>query len=257
MRKVFAVVQLVVGLIAFIAAMLLVLPFIIVAFLLFPGKTGSDISFIFLRIWSTIISIFTLIFYKSYHKEKAPTGRSYVYVVNHGSYLDSIAVVLGIHQSFKPLGKVEMTKIPIFGIIYKRLVVLIDRSSHESRRKCVEDLKVELAKGMSVLIFPEGTMNKTEKPLSDFYDGAFRIAIETQTPIAPIVLLNSKELLPRTNPLAIKPGLVKVVYADVIETAGMTIDDLPQLKERAYQSMERLIMDERRYFERKASGNFC
>ncbi|POY35603.1 1-acyl-sn-glycerol-3-phosphate acyltransferase [Solitalea longa] len=242
MRKVLAILQLVVGLLAFIAAMLIVLPFIVIAFLVFPGKTGSDISFFFLRFWAASASFFTLIFYKTYNKAKAPTGKAYVYVVNHGSYLDSLAVVLGISQSFKPLGKIEMTKIPVFGVIYKRLVVLIDRSSKESRQKCVDELKKELAKGMSVLIFPEGTMNKTDKPLTDFYDGAFRIAIETQTPIAPIVLVNSKELLPRTNPLAIKPGLIKVVYADVIETTGLTLDDLPLLKDRAFLEMEQLLI---------------
>ncbi|MCO4293417.1 1-acyl-sn-glycerol-3-phosphate acyltransferase [Solitalea sp. MAHUQ-68] len=243
MRKLLASLQLVVGLLAFVAAMLVVLPFIIVAYLIFPGKTGSDLSFFFLRFWAAVTSFFTLIFFKSYNSSKAPTDRAYVYVVNHGSYLDSLAVVLGIHQSFKPLGKIEMTKIPIFGVIYKRLVVLIDRSSKESRQKCVDELKGELSGGMSILIFPEGTMNKTEAPLAEFYDGAFRIAIETQTPIAPIVLVNSKKLLPRTNPLVIRPGLVKIVYADVVETKGLCLDDLPQLKEQVFKEMEQILID--------------
>lgn len=243
MRKVFAVIQLFLGLIAFIAGMVVVLPFVVLATLILPGKSGTDISFIFLRIWALLASLGSLIFFKSFNKYKAPEDRAYVYVCNHGSYLDSIAVVLGIHQSFKPLGKVEMAKVPLFGIIYKRLVVMIDRSSKESRQKCVEDLKVELHNGMSVLIFPEGTMNKTDQPLTDFYDGAFRIAIETQTPIAPIAIVNSKQLLPRTNPLAIRPGMVKIVYADVVETRGLTLDDLPYLKEHVYKSMEKLLTE--------------
>ncbi|MNI95947.1 hypothetical protein D3C73_1543100 [compost metagenome] len=56
------------------------------------------------------------------------------------------------------------------------------------------------------------------------------------------MIVNSKQLLPRKNPLAIKPGIVKVVYADVVETAGLTMDDLPYLKEHVYQSMEKLLI---------------
>ncbi|AFD08408.1 lysophospholipid acyltransferase family protein [Solitalea canadensis] len=242
MRKVFAVVQLFLGLVAFVVGLIAALPFVVLATLILPGKTGTDVSFIFLRIWALLASLGSLILFKSFNKYKAPENRAYVYVCNHGSYLDSLAVVLGIHQSFKPLGKIEMAKVPLFDIIYKRLVVMIDRSSKESRQRCVEDLKLELNNGMSVLIFPEGTMNKTDQPLTEFYDGAFRIAIETQTPIAPVVIVNSKQLLPRKNPLAIKPGIVKVVYADVVETAGLTMDDLPYLKEHVYQSMEKLLI---------------
>ena len=86
-----------------------------------------------------------------------------------------------------------MVKIPVFGLIYKRLVILIDRSSKESRESCVIALKEEIARGQSILIFPEGTMNRTEQLLGNFYDHAFRIAIETQTPILPLTIINTKE----------------------------------------------------------------
>ena len=61
-----------------------------------------------------------------------------------------------------------MVKIPVFGLIYKRLVILIDRSSKESRESCVIALKEEIARGQSILIFPEGTMNRMEQLLGNF-----------------------------------------------------------------------------------------
>ena len=136
---------------------------------------------------------------------------AYIYVCNHSSYLDPIAVVLAIPGSFKPLGKIEMVKVPVFGLIYRKVVVLIDRASKESRARSVEELKAGLAKGQSILVFPEGTMNHSNKALTDFYDGAFRLAIETGTPIVPMVIVNPRNLFPRANPSAARPGRITCV----------------------------------------------
>ena len=121
------------------------------------------------------------------------------------------------------------------------MVVLIDRKSKESRDRSVEELKDDLGRGQSILIFPEGTMNRTDAALAEFYDGAFRLAIETQTAIAPMVILNAKKLLPRNNPLAVRPGLIKCVFAEPVEVKGMTAEDLEDLKAMVYKCMEDLI----------------
>ncbi|SMO39759.1 lysophospholipid acyltransferase family protein [Solitalea koreensis] len=242
MRNFLAILQLMIAGLVFVAVMIIVLPFIVLPILLIPGRTGRAIGFYFLQFWAICTSTASFIFFKSYHHEKAPDGRAYVYVLNHGSYLDAMGVVMCIKQAFRPLGKIEMTKVPVFGIIYKRVAVMIDRSSKGSRERSVQELKKELAQGGSILIFPEGTMNRTEKPLANFYDGAFRIAIETQSPIAPIAIINARTLMPRSNPFSIRPGLVKFIYDDVVETKGLTQDDLPELKKRIHQSMERIII---------------
>jgi 1-acyl-sn-glycerol-3-phosphate acyltransferase len=158
--------------------------------------------------------------------------------VNHSSYLDAVAVVRVIPKSFKPLGKIEMVKIPIFGLVYKKLVVLIDRTSRESREKCIKSLKAEIASGQSILIFPEGTMNKGDDLLGNFYDGAFRIAIETQTPIMPLTIINTKEMMPRNDARAIKCGVINCVFSKPISVEGLNIDDVPALKKQVYSEME-------------------
>lgn len=217
---------------------------ILVIFLFFKGKKASDYSFVVIRAWAFLVTNLSIfVYYKILDKEKAPVGKPYVYVLNHSSWLDAVALVYCIRPSFKPLGKIEMVKVPGFGAIYKRLVVMIDRKSKESREKCVAILRDELAEGMSIVILPEGTMNRTDHPLNNFYDGAFRIAIETQTPIAPICILNARYLFPRENPLALKPGTVTCQYLDVVETKGMTLDDLPQLKEKVHSAMFAVIRD--------------
>lgn len=241
MRKILASIYLFYGLIVFFTVMLFFLPFIIITSFL-PGKLGTQISFFFLRCWAYLFSTACLFFYKIYGDDAIDPSKPYIYVANHGSYLDAPAVVLATPSSFKPLGKIEMSKIPFFGFIYKRVVVMVDRSTKESRTDSVEKLKLVLEKGISILIFPEGTMNRTNAPLKDFYDGAFRIAIETQTPIAPFVLVNAKKYMPRNNPLNIRPGIIKAYFAKPIEVSSYTINDLELLKSKVYRIMEELIL---------------
>lgn len=241
MRKFFGALYIAYGLLVFLGVMFLVLPFIIITSFI-PNKYGATIPFFFLRIWAGTFSILSLFFYKVIGKEKIDNTKPYIYVANHGSYLDATSVVLATPSAFKPLGKIEMSKIPIFGFIYSRVVVMVDRSTKESRTESVEKLKEVLKKGISILIFPEGTMNRTDKPLKDFYDGAFRIAIETQTPIAPFVVLNAKNLMPRNNPLTIRPGLMKIIFTDPIDVSSYNIDQIEQLKTRVYSCMEELMI---------------
>jgi 1-acyl-sn-glycerol-3-phosphate acyltransferase len=82
-----------------------------------------------------------------------------------------------------------------------------------------------------VLLFPEGTRNRTDAPLLDFKDGAFRLAIETQTPVGVLTMLNSGDFSPASKLLQLRPGKIKAVWSEPIITKGMTIDDIPKLKE--------------------------
>ncbi|WP_026897575.1 lysophospholipid acyltransferase family protein [Daejeonella oryzae] len=225
----------------FTLSMMVVFPFIILFTTLFKGKTGHRIGFLFLKLWAYTFSTLCFFFIKSNSKE-VDRSKSYIYICNHNSYLDAVAMVVSTPQPFKPLGKIELLKAPIFGMIYKRMVVLINRKDKESRARSVESLKTELAFGLSILIFPEGTMNRSEIALAEFYDGAFRLAIETQTALLPVAIINARNLLPRKNMLLIKPGQVTCVYGKPIEVLGMTEKDLPQLKEKAYRILEEMII---------------
>ena len=242
MRKVLTALYLLYATLIFIGLMFIVLPLVLVASAVLDASTGRRLILFFLRCWAWGFSIPTFFWVKTINQHIINRNLPHIYVGNHGSYLDAIAVCLSIPQYFSPLGKVEMTKIPVFGLIYKRIVVLIDRSSKESRAQSVNALKADLAKGESILIFPEGTMNKTNKPLAEFYDGAFRIAIETQTTLVPFVMINNRELLPRINPLKAHPGVIKTVFITPVDVKGLTLDDLPRLKQKVFDLMEETII---------------
>lgn len=145
-------------------------------------------------------------------------------------------------QHFRILGKSEMTKIPVFGFFYRNAVVMVDRSSAEKRARSVQKLKAVIRKGISVVIAPEGTFNMTANPLKDFYDGAFKIAIETQTPIKPILFLDSYERLNYKSVFTLTPGRSRAVYLQEISVDGLTGKDVTKLKEKVYKLMEEKLI---------------
>ncbi len=242
MRRILSTIFLFYAAIIFIALMFVALPFVLLFSAILPLNTGKRAILIVLRTWAWLFSILSLFWIRTKNKEIVDLNKSHIYVGNHGSYLDAVAVCLSIPQYFSALGKVEITKVPVFGLIYKRIVVLIDRSSKESREQSVNALKKDITNGQSILIFAEGTMNQTEKPLTDFYDGAFRIAIETQTPIIPFVMINNRKLLPRKHPLKARPGIITTILLPEISVAGLSLEDVPELKKKVYDLMEEAIL---------------
>src|SRR5690606_24017645 len=103
----------------------------------------------------------------------------------------------------------------------KNAIVTVDRSSIQNRAESIRILKSILSKGISVVVFPEGTFNMTNKPLKEFYDGAFRLAIETQTPIKPVLFLDTYSRMHYNSIFAMTPGKSRIVYLDEISVEGL------------------------------------
>lgn len=229
------------ALVIFIIIMLLIFPFVIIASFLGKIKGGNLIMrlcMLWADLWFAFIFIFTKRIFESPHDK----NRQYIFVSNHISYLDPPALVKAFRQNFRPLGKVEMAKVPIFGFIYKKAIVTVDRSSPENRAKSIRVLKSIIKKGISVMVYPEGTFNETGKPLKEFYDGAFRLAVETQTPIKPVLFLDTYSRLHYRSIFSLTPGRNRIIYLDEIPVEGLTADDVPALKQRVFDVMEKKLI---------------
>lgn len=206
------------------------------------GEKSRGISFKGIKIWATVFSTITGIRYKAEGLENLYKYPAYIYVSNHTSFLDAPAMPLFIPGQFRPLGKKELGRIPVLGAIVKTVCVMVDRSSAESRKKGVDKLVRLIKKGTSIFIFPEGTMNRTNLLLKPFYDGAFRIAVETKAPIMPMVVINAGKLLPPGSG-RVKPGTIYVKFGEPIVTQNLTQQDVPFIKASAFQSMEQMIKE--------------
>lgn len=219
--------------------MIILLPGIVLPF--FFGQRAGRIGYFFLWLWSGIFSILTFIRYKFYGRENFKKGQSYIYISNHTSFLDIPGICLIIPGQFRPLAKKELKKIPVFGWIAQAATIIVDRSSPDSRKKSIDRLKHALKQGISILIFAEGTQNRSKEILQPFHDGAFRIAVDTQQPILPMVVIGAGRLMP-PGTIDLKPGLIKIFVGTEIPTAGLSVKDIPALKERTFEQMKRLIL---------------
>ena len=227
----------------FVAVSLFITPLIIIV----VGKNFIRPLMRYYRFWSDVW--FALNFMKqdfTGYEHIDPT-RAYVISGTHSSTLDLFACGSSIKMAYKTLAKVETAKIPVIGYLFRVACLFVDRSSPESRKASIDKMIQELRQGTSILIMPEGTRNRTGKPLNDFHDGAFRIAIETQTPLLPMIVLNCRTLMPMDT-LLVTPGTVGVRFLKPIETTGMTEKDIPALKERVYKLQEEVILREDAFF---------
>ncbi len=190
-------------------------------------------------IWFPLIFIWHKKIYETPHDKKKPC----IFLSNHISYLDSAIIVKAYRQPIRPLGKVEMSKVPVFGFIYRNAIVTVDRTSTSNRASSVRILKSLINKGISVLVFPEGTFNMGTTPLKEFYDGAFRVAIETQTPIKPVLFLDAYRRMPYESLFLMTPGISRIVYLNEIPVTGYTLKDVGKLKDEVYTIMEKKLIE--------------
>ena len=156
-------------------------------------------------------------------------GENYVVVCNHNSLMDVPVSTPFMPRANKTIAKVSFSKVPVFGWVYKFGSVLVDRISDQSRRKSFEEMKTILSLGLDMLIYPEGTRNRTSAPLKSFYDGAFKLAIETQKPIVPVVLLNTKKILPAKPIMYLTPGKITMNILPAISPVGHTSASLKKM----------------------------
>lgn len=200
------------------------------------GRKFSWIGYAFLWIWSWIFSLLTFIRYEFHGRENLKKGKSYIYVSNHTSFLDLPGLRLLIPSEFRPIAKKELLKIPLFGLIVRGATVVVDRSNAQSRKKSIEKIRETLSHGIPALIFAEGTQNRSKEILQPFKDGAFRIAIETQIPIVPLMVIGAGKLMP-PGTIQLRPGKIKIIVGNEMEVAGLTLDQVLATKQKIFSEM--------------------
>lgn len=254
--KPFQILYVIYAFVTFIALMIVVFVWSLIV-LPFGRIKGGNLVYYACVVWADIWFALVFIFHKNIYVERPKKDQSYIFVANHISYLDSAIIPKTFRHPVRPLGKVEMAKIPIFGFIYKNAIVTVDRSNAENRANSVRILKSILAKGISILVFPEGTFNTTHQPLKEFYDGAFRIAIETQTPIKPVLLLNAYDRMHYQSIFSMNPGKSCSVFLPEVSVEGLTANDVGMLKEKVFEMMKKeLVRREAKWIERVGRSNW-
>ena len=195
---------------------------------------------LFLRhIWSNLAGVWVTV----QGREKIQADKVYAFVCNHSNMLDIPFTASCIDHYYKPLVKKELMSFPILGPLLHMTSMGVDRKNPDSRQRTTQKMTDSMKAGLSLLIFPEGTRNRTPEPTKEFYDGAFKVAIAAQAYIAPIVLINIRHLQP-VNSYLVFPGRVIMRFLDPISTMGMTEDDTETLKNRVREMISDVLRRE-------------
>lgn len=237
------------GVIVFSTIWLLVIPFYLIIFFLFPRKGTEWLIWFSHHVLTNIILALTLVKVKVEGKEKIDPNTSYIIVSNHQTAVDFIANAIAFPGIYRFLAKHELIKVPVFGYIIKRFCVLVDRSSAASRAKSIMYLKKVLEQGVSVFIYPEGTRNTGEEILGDFQKGAFRLAIQTGTPIAVHTIVNMNDISSVSGSPDLSPGVLRIIWDDPIETKNLTTEDVPQLIQTVRSQMINHLREAEKQFD--------
>lgn len=184
-----------------------------------------------------LILFLDFIFIKKLKQPKNLPEGPYVICSNHSSYLDIIQMYPILPRTkFMFIGKAELLRWPIISIFFKKMDIDVNRQKRHSAMKSIIRAKKEIAKGWSIVIYPEGKIPYNTPKLNEFKSGAFKMAIEEQVPILPITLIDTWKLFDVDPPLSApaRPGISRVVIHDPISTKGMDKKDLVTLRQQTF-----------------------
>lgn len=221
-------------LIVFIITMLVVaLPMWAVGLIKEPKRT--EIFRKISKAWMTVFFAVTGCRFKIKGKENFKPGENYIVICNHNSFMDVPVSTPFIPGANKTIAKIELANIPLFGLIYKRGSILVDRKDKLSRRESFIKMREVLAMGMHMCIYPEGTRNKTQEPLKEFHDGAFKLAIDTNKSLLPAIIFNTKKILPTGKAFYFWPSKMELHFLPPV--AIKNSDNVEELKQTLFTLM--------------------
>jgi 1-acyl-sn-glycerol-3-phosphate acyltransferase len=219
--------------IVFIVSMLLIyIPFLLTGLWPEPRRTYYFIALsrLWMKVFFTLTGVRRIFKGKSHFRK----NENYVVVCNHNTFMDVPLSSPGIPGGNKTIAKSELARIPLFGIMYKRGSVLVNRKSEESRKSSFSRMKQVLAMGLHMCIYPEGTRNKSKEPLQPFHDGAFRLSIETGKAIMPTLLFYTAIVLPRKK-FYFWPHKVEMHFLEPVSPVNETT---ASLKQKVFEKMK-------------------
>jgi len=204
-----------------------------VLFIIISNEKNYKTYYKIARFWGKTI-LFVMGFpTKIDYDQKTDPNKSYLFIANHTSLVDIMLVLVAHKNPTVFVGKKEILKYPVFGYVFRKTSIWVDRSSPKSRKDVYDRAQHKLNQGLSIVLFPEGGVPDENVVLDRFKNGAFRLAIEHQIPIVPMTFYNVKKHFPW--PLFSGwPGKLRVKVHPFIETKGLNLEDREKIKQEAH-----------------------
>ena len=203
----------------------------IVAAITRPFDRSAKIYHSLMKQWSWLLLLILRVKVHVYGREYLQSEASYLFLANHASYLDILAIGVALPEGGLFVYKEELTKIPIWGWSLKiSPFIMVRRTDPRKAMESIEEAAKEIRdKGQSVVIFPEGTRSADGK-LGEFKRGGFLLATKTGVPLVPLAIRGSQQLMPR-NDWKVRSGHIEVHIGKPVPGRS----DLNRNEERALQ----------------------
>jgi len=194
---------------------------------LFVILTGVPLSFLspdylhsYARIWARIGLRLAGVRLQVAGEAHLPSG-AVVFMPNHQSNFDILALFAGLPVQFRWLAKEELFHIPLFGFAMRRTgYIAVDRSDRKKAIQSMGEAARRIAEGTSVIVFPEGTRSP-DGTLLPFKKGGFMLAIDAKAPIVPIAIEGSHAIMPKHSRW-IRGGRIRITIFPAVPTEGIT-----------------------------------
>ncbi len=219
----------------FVIVFLLLFPFF-----LFPILAPKQYAFVGIlnRWWAWIFFPLIGLPWHVEYRQKLDPEKSYIFCPNHFSYLDIAIMGLNQHNTIF-VGKSAMEKIPLFGFMYRKLHITVDREKLSSRYSTFTRSLAALDEGKSLVIFPEGGVVTHRAPhMGRFKDGAFRAAIEKQIQIVPVTIPFNWIILPDSKYFMLHWKPLKLIFHEPIDPTSYSLKEVDALKEKVYSIID-------------------
>lgn len=149
-------------------------------------------------------------------KEKIEKGCNYIVMSNHQSLVDTWVLISKLPLQLRWIIKPEVKKMPIFGYALERMGhIYIGDEKRKEKGLTLQAAAQKVKKGLSVVIYPEGTRSKNGE-LQEFHKGGAIIAIRSDVPILPVTINGSRFVMPKGT-LALMPGKIEVIVGESID----------------------------------------
>ncbi|HEX2252052.1 MAG TPA: lysophospholipid acyltransferase family protein [Thermoanaerobaculia bacterium] len=171
--------------------------------------------------------------------ERLERRRGYLFMPNHQSYFDVVAMLAAIPGTYRFVAKRSLFGIPIFGwALWAGGFIPVDRHDRSRARDIWKAAGDRLARGASVLFYPEGTRSRTGL-IGPFHRGAFLVALKTGAPIVPTGVSGAHEVMP-PGTLWITPGTISLRFGEPLDPGEYSVREKDALVARVRATVSEL-----------------
>ncbi len=225
------------GVISLIFLLSATLILLIISYPLFLSSRYGKVSTWYMRTWSRMTIWMTGSSIEVEGRENIPDGPCLI-LSNHQSFFDITSLLWAFPRALRMVAKKELFSVPFFGwgiTIYG--FIPIDRSNRVKAVSSLEDAAKRIQKGISVLLFPEGTRSLDGK-MGPFKKGSFALALKAGVPIVPVLLTGTIDIHHKKHLLRIGVGKkIKVSFEKPIYLTDYKDSDRDRLLDETYQIM--------------------